>query len=121
VFVFVAVYHGVRALALTFDTVAKALGPLGKRWRGRRTISQSESDDMRRRIEYLDRRVETLLYRDQCYFAFVLEDAHWHQRHALLAIQRGWDLEPHPNFLEFRDRWLRERGLDKELEIWKSA
>jgi hypothetical protein len=119
--VLIGIYYVVKTLALTVDAVGDALGPLGKLWRSRRTISQAESDDMRRRIDYLSGRVETLLWRDQCYFAYVLIDQDWHHRHELLAVQHGWALEPHPSFLEFRDKWMRERGLDKELEIWRSA
>lgn len=107
-----------RFLALTFESVGRALGPLGRYWRARRSISQAESDDMRRQIITLDRRVRALLYRDECYFAYMMTDAEWHHRQELKAAALGWVLDPHVSFLQFRDKWMRERGLDKEIEIW---
>ncbi|AXH67837.1 hypothetical protein J4T99_gp031 [Mycobacterium phage Bromden] len=113
------VYLVVRFLSLTFESVGRALGPVGKFFRRRRAITHAEADDMRKRIAYLDERVTTMLYRDQCYFAYVLADTEWHRRHELKAAALGWVFEPHISFLEFRDKWMRERGLDKELDIWK--
>lgn len=81
----------------------------------------AEMRDMRTRIDYLDERVEAMLYRDQCYFAFVLADQEWHHRNELLALKHGFKTEPHISFMDFRDEWMKARGLDKELEIWKSA
>lgn len=111
-----AVYFIVRTIALTFGD---ALGAVGNFFRDRRAITHSEADDMRKRLKYLDDRVEKLLYRDQCYFAYVLADQEYHHRQKLIAIELGWVLEPHVPFLEFRDRWMRDRGLEKELEMWK--
>ncbi|WP_124712903.1 hypothetical protein [Mycolicibacterium nivoides] len=113
------VYMIVRFLAGTFESFSRALGPVGRFLRAQRAINKAESDDMRKRIAYLDERVTRLLYRDQCYFAYVLADTEWHRRHELKAAALGWVFEPHVSFLEFRDRWMRERGLDKELDIWK--
>ncbi|QFG10262.1 hypothetical protein J4U00_gp030 [Mycobacterium phage DyoEdafos] len=114
-----ALYLAVRFLSLTFESVSRALGPIGNYFRRRRAITHAEADDMRERIEYLNGRVEQMLYRDQCYFAYVLADTEWHRRHELKAAALGWAFEPHVSFLEFRDRWMRERGLDKDLDIWK--
>ncbi len=83
--------------------------------------NSAEMSDMRKRVDYLDERVETLLRRDQCYFAFVLMDAEWHHRNDLRAIEYGWIVEPHPSFLEFRDQWMVAEGLEKDLKIWKSV
>lgn len=107
-----------RFLALTFDSCYRMLGPLGRYWRNRRSISQAESDDMRRQIIALDKRVRALLYRDECYFAYTLYDQEYHHRQQLKAAACGCDLEPHVPFLLFRDKWVRERGLEQELEIW---
>lgn len=116
----VGIYYLVKAIALTFDAVGDALGPLGKLWRSRRTISRAESDDMRGRIEYLDRQVRALRYRDECYFAYTLHDHDWHVRNELLARERGVVLERHVTFLEFRDKWMRDRQLDTEdIQIWQ--
>ncbi|ADL70996.1 hypothetical protein SEA_WAMBURGRXPRESS_29 [Mycobacterium phage Wamburgrxpress] len=112
-------YVIVRYLAGTFESVSRALGPVGRWFRSRRAINKAELMDMQKRVEYLDERVTRLLYRDQCYFAYVLADTEWHRRHEIKAAALGWDLERHVSFIEFRDRWMRNRGLDKELDIWK--
>jgi hypothetical protein len=112
------IYMLVRFLAGTFESFGRALGPVGKFFAARRAISQAESDDMRRQIVALDKRVRALLYRDECYFAYMMTDAEWHKKHELLAIAKGWAFEPHMSFLAFRDKWMRERGLDKETDIW---
>ena len=109
----------VRFLSLSSESVAKVFGPVGAFFRNRRAISQAESDDMRRQIIGLDKRVRALLYRDECYFAYMMTDAEWHRRHELMAIASGWEFEPHVPFLFFRDQWMLERGLDKEIELWK--
>lgn len=116
-FVF-AIYYIVRGLALTFDAIGDALGPIGKIWRTRRTISQGESDDMRKRLQYLAEQVRALRHRDACYFAFCLYDEEYHRRQELLAASKGWVLESHVGFLEFSEKWMRERGIEKELDIW---
>lgn len=113
------VYVCVRFLVLTFDSVSSALGPVGKFIRSRRAISKAEADGLRRQVGYLDGQVRSLLYRDECYFAYMLADQEWHHRHELLAAANGWTFEPHLPFLAFRDRWMRERGLEKELELWR--
>lgn len=120
--VFAALLFGVllcvRFLALTSESVSRALGPVGKFFRDRRAINKAESNDMRRQIITLDRRVRALLYRDECYFAYMVVDAEWHRRHELNAIANGWEPEPHVPFLKFRDQWMRERGLEKDSDIW---
>ncbi|OMC55356.1 hypothetical protein A5747_13250 [Mycobacterium sp. IS-836] len=118
--VLIGIYYVVRTLALTFDAVADALGPLGKIWRARRTISQAESTDLRRRVEYLDSQVRALRYRDECYFAYTLMDHDWHVRNELLAREHGLVLERHVTFLEFRDKWMRDHQLENEdIKIWQ--
>ena len=117
VFMF-GVYVILRFLALASESAAQALGPVGKFFRDRRAISQAESDDMRRQIVALDKRVRALLYRDECYFSYMVSDAEWHRRHELLAAAKGWEFEPHTSFLKFRDVWMQDRGLDKDDEIW---
>lgn len=112
----IAAYFVVRFVSLTFGD---ALGAVGRFFRDRRAITHSEADDMRSRLKYLDDRVEKLLHRDACYFAYVLADQEYHHRQKLIAIELGWVLEPHVSFLEFRQRWMSERGLEKELEMWK--
>jgi len=86
-----------------------------------RNLASAEMRDMRRRIDYLEGRVESLSYQVECYFEYWLIDQEWHVRQEFLARENGWELEPHVRFLDFRDQWMKERGLEKELEIWKSA
>lgn len=113
-------YIVTRALAGISDTFSKVLGPLGAWWRNRRVISNSVLDDLSARVTYLDTQVKVLRYRDECYFAYMLTDQEWHRKHELLAAENGWNFDRHITFLEFRERWLKERGLtdDKELAIW---
>lgn len=109
----------VRFLALTSESFSRALGPIGKFIRTRRALSKAEADLLRRQVLALDGRVRSLLYRDECYFAYMLADQEWHHRQELLAAAQGWALERHMPFLEFRDKWMRERGLEKEIELWR--
>lgn len=112
------VYHIVKAAALTFEAFGKALGPIGQMWQAKRTISQAESEDMRKRLQYLAEQVRALRHRDACYFAFCLYDEEYHRRQELIAAAKGWVLEAHVGFLEFSEKWMRERGIEKELDIW---
>ncbi|UVK63417.1 membrane protein [Mycobacterium phage Aegeus] len=109
----------VRFLALTSESFSKALGPIGKFIRARRALTKAEADILKRQVIHLDGRVRSLLYRDECYFAYMLSDQEWHHRYELKAAAHGWSYERHVPFLEFRDRWMRERGLEKELELWR--
>ena len=114
-----AVYYIVKHAVLAFDSVAEAFGAFGKYVRARRAITSSEADFLRKQVVDLDKRVRALLYRDSCYFAYVLKDQEWHQHFELLASAHGWkEIPRHQGFLEFRDRWMRERGLEKEFEFW---
>lgn len=111
-----SIYHVVRFLSLTFGW---GMGAVGKYWRTRRQISDAKVVDLEKRIVYLDDRVSTLEYRDECYFAYMLIDQEWHRRHELRAKQYGWDFEHHITFLEFRDQWIREHKQDsKERSSW---
>ncbi|NGX06464.1 hypothetical protein UI24_04615 [Mycobacteroides franklinii] len=118
VFIF-GVYMCVRFLALTSESFSKALGPVGKFIRARRALSKADADLLRDQVVALDTRIRSLLYRDECYFAYMLADQEWHHRHELLAAANGWTFERHLPFLVFRDKWMRERGLEKELELWR--
>lgn len=85
-----------------------------------RYLQAAEMRDMRRRIDYLDDQIRALRYRDECYFAYILEDQEYHNRVELIALQAGYRLEKHPSFLVFRDGWMKDRDLkDEEEEIWK--
>lgn len=85
-----------------------------------RYLSQAEVRDMRRRIEYLDEQVRALRYRDEVYFAFIVDNEMYLRRMELRAITHGCRLEARETFLEFRDRHMREHGLEDEQEkIWR--
>lgn len=115
----IAIYLIVKALVLTFDSVASALGPVGRWFIARRAITSAESVALRKQIVALDKTVRALQYRDACYFAYVLKDQEWHQEFELFAASQGWKLVPrHQTFLEFRDKWVKDRGLEKEFELW---
>lgn len=107
-----------RFLALTIDSVGDMLGPVGKFWRMRRTISQAEAQDMRQRILYLDEQVRALRFRDECYFAYMVYDQEYHRKAELTAAEFGWILDKHVTFLEFRQRWVKDRNLQNEASLW---
>lgn len=110
------VYMCVRFVALAFRD---SLGPIGEYFRTRRAITAADRDDMIARIKYMDEQVRALRYRDECYFAYMLVDQEWHRKHELMAAQFGWAFDPHITFLEFRDAWMKARGLTNEdIKIW---
>lgn len=85
-----------------------------------RYIRAIEMQDMRARIDYLDKQVRALRYRDECYMGFISIDQEWHYRATLQAAAEGRILERHISFLEYRDQWLRDRGLEQEQEeLWQ--
>jgi len=85
-----------------------------------RYYNGAEMSDMRRRVDYLDEQVRALRYRDQCYFDYIVFDEGYHQRHMLIAAEKGCEVEQHVSFLDFRDKWMRARGLQEEQEhIWR--
>ncbi|OYN81884.1 hypothetical protein [Mycolicibacterium sphagni] len=114
------VFMIVRFLAGTLESMGGVAGKLGTWLRSRRAINKAESDDMRKRISYLDGQVRALRYRDECYFAYMMTDADWHHDFELVARAKGWapDIKQHISFLEFRDNWMRQRGLEKEFVLW---
>lgn len=86
-----------------------------------RYLRGAEVRDMRDRVDYLDGQVRALRYRDQCYFEYTLYIEECHRRAMLLAASKGCTFERHMSFLEFRDRWMLERGLqDEQEEIWQT-
>lgn len=101
-------YLGTRTLALTVDWVGDALGPLGRFWRARRTISRAEVDDLQRQVAYLKRQVDELRARDECNWEYVLVDQDYHRRLEFLAAERGWRIPAHLSYMEHRDAWLKK-------------
>ncbi|SHT52592.1 Uncharacterised protein [Mycobacteroides abscessus subsp. abscessus] len=115
----IVVYLVTKFAVLTFESVARALGPVGRWFTARRAITSAESDFLRKQIVALDKTVKALQYRDACYFAYVLKDQEWHQDFELFAASQGWNHIPrHQTFIEFRDKWVKDRGLEKEFELW---
>lgn len=119
---FIAAVFGValmaRALALTSESAAKFLGPVGRFFKDRQVILKGEVADLRERVLRLDQRVRALIVRDECYFDYMVYDASWHNLQELRAAEVGLKLEPHVSFLVFRDSWMRDHGLEKDGGIW---
>lgn len=110
------VYHVVRFLALTFGW---GMGALGTFWRTRRSITDGEIIDLKKRVTYLDGQVASLRYRDECYFAYMLSDQEWHRKHELKAAAQGWTFDRHITFLEFRDQWMKDKKFQgREHDFW---
>lgn len=83
--------------------------------------ASAEMRDMRERVDYLDEQVRALRYRDQAYFEYILYDEEYHRKLELIAIRAGYTIERHISFLEFRDAWMKERGLTEEQDsIWQT-
>lgn len=115
----VGVALAVRAAALTSESAAQFLGPIGKFFQDRKVLLKGEIADLRERVVLLDQRVKAMMLRDECYFDFMVYDAAWHNVQELRAAEAGLTLEPHVSFLVFRDAWMRNRGLDRGPEIWE--
>lgn len=82
--------------------------------------ASAEMRDMRRRVDYLDKQVKALRYRDQIYFEYVLYDDGYHQRQGLWLSAQGLVPERHVTFLEFRDKRMRELNIEEGDEaIWE--
>ncbi len=113
-------YFVVKFLVLTFDSIASLSGPVGRYFRDRQAITSSESRELRKKWVDLNKVVKSLQYRDACYFAYVLKDQDWHQQFDLLAVRHGWEPLPpkHESYLDFRKKWIDDRGLEKEFEPW---
>lgn len=113
-----------KIVAQASDTVAKLLGPLGKRWReqGNRTVRKAavrraEDNevirDLKARVEYFvgqveelkkhgrDREVEYEMKDD-----YLTYDAQWHADNNIHAAANGYEFPPpqHMTFKEFRTR-----------------
>lgn len=85
-----------------------------------RYLMAAEMKDMRARVEYLDEQVQALRYRDECYFDYVLFAEGYHNRLELSAANLGIELEPRFSFLEFRQKWMKDRELlDRWDRIWR--
>lgn len=85
-----------------------------------RYLRQSEMTDMRERVEYLDSQVRALRYRDECYFDYVLFIEGFNREAIMLAKSKGCDPSPPMPFMAYRDKWMKERGLQDKLdEIWR--
>ncbi|QWS68149.1 membrane protein [Gordonia phage VanLee] len=118
VVVAVALNYFGRMLSEASESWAKALGPLGKRWRERgirraeerRAVRQGrldELDDMERDRDYFkakQRKTEDRLQLlEDDYLSY---DAAWHRQVRLQAIDAGCELPEHIGYIE----WLRKKG-----------
>ena len=84
-----------------------------------RYLQASEMRDMRSRIDYLDDQIRALRYRDQCYFEYVIYIEDYNRKVELEAVRLGFTLPKRRSFLQFRDDWVIDNGLEDEEEaIW---
>lgn len=81
--------------------------------------NSSEMKDMRARLDYFDRQMRGLRYRDQCYFEYVIYDEGYHHDIEYTAARARTPLDKHTPFLLFRDNWMKDRGLENEDQIWQ--
>lgn len=107
-----------RMAAEASESWAKALGPLGKRWRERgirrqeerkqdRTVRLDELEDVQRDRDYFKQKsrkqeVRLVVLED----GYLPYDAAWHRDVRLSAMEAGCELPEHKSYLE----WLRQSG-----------
>ncbi len=118
VVVLIALNYMGRMAAEASESWAKALGPLGKRWRERgirrqeerraaRTVRLDELEDLERDRDYFkskSRKQEVrLMVLEDGYLPY---DAAWHRDLRLTAVEGGCELPTHKGYIE----WLRESG-----------
>lgn len=89
------------------ESWAKVLGPLGRRWRSkaerRRVVEAADLADLRRQVDNLAPRVESMTEKVAMYDDYLQYDANWHRDIALHGAERGWEFPPpeHISFLAF--------------------
>lgn len=115
-------FYLVKFIALSSESVTKALGGLGKHWREsaelKRPARQAEVEDLRAEVKALAKRLDVFHMRDQMYWSYIMKDAEFHYADDLQRISEGKPKSGHISFYEFRTAWLKERGLDgKEIEF----
>lgn len=62
--------------------------------------------DLQDQVMHLTERVSELRIRDELNFDFVIYDQSWHRTFELKAAELGWQITPHVNYSEFREKWL---------------
>jgi hypothetical protein len=127
-------YTLLRQAAETSEWVARALGPIGRRWTAARearhkaanlvTEMQEQLDsqerelaalrsrppdawsaDLRRQVDALSAAVDGLRRRNQTTDAYLLYDEKWHRALNLATVDADPPTPKHMSFLEFEDSW----------------
>ena len=104
-----------------FEGVSKIFGPVGRKIYDRKTrlsakragLQQWELADLRRQVEFLSRAVDELRNRDEMNWAFTLSDTQWHRNYEFFCADKGVIPMPRVSYMEFRDKWLRERTPER--------
>lgn len=129
-------YTIVRQASETWPVIAKALGPLGRRWTAsrerrhreanaleslRETLAEQHQEltelkrehhsdawnaDLKRQVEALDKAVTELRRRNQIVDAYLVYDEAWHRTELLSHGTDGYVPTPHKSYLQFEQEWL---------------
>lgn len=99
------------------DTVAKLLGPLGKRWReqgnrtvrraeARRQVDNAENVDLRNQLKHFRERLDEVEKNSNLRDDYLVYDAEWHATNEIHAAEQGYQfpMPKHMTFSEFRSR-----------------
>lgn len=109
-----------RMLSEASETWAKALGPLGRRWRNRGVARQearhaerlgrmADLDDMTRQRDALDHALDRCRKSQESTHEYLAYDVDWHRNTSLSAIEAGCKLPEHKSYL----RWREDRNAGK--------
>ena len=109
------------ALAESSESWARVLGPLGSRWRARgqrairvddlrRAREAADLEDMRRQVDYLSSRVQTLSDGMDLRDDYMQYDAEWHATIELRRAELGWVFPPPPH--QTYAEWRRARKIE---------
>lgn len=104
-----------KILSEAYETWAKLLGPLGRRWREKghqRTQKRAQMsedhladvDSLSRQLKYVRTRNEELEIDNQDLNDFLYEDHQYHQRLRLMSVDNGWNLPTWLPFMQWRSQ-----------------
>lgn len=111
--VLLAAFYALKFMAVASEPVAKLLGGVGRRWRRsaerKQRLAAGEVGLLREEVRSLSDKVYALEKRDAIYWAYVMYDQEWHREMQSLALNKGWPLKRHLDFMEFRAKYWLER------------
>lgn len=104
-----------QVLAEMNESWAKALGPLGRRWRNRglarqearaadRTARMADLEDMTRQRDALADALKDCRRGQADVYDYLTYDADWHRRLRLTAAENGCQIPDHETFLRWKDQ-----------------